>query len=86
MIRRLVWLPLFVAVLAGPLQAEPRGEAAAGLTEDNLKLEEFRKLLDSLYRSDLMTRSLAIQVLKRGTGKTMGYNPRAFEEHRERLR
>jgi hypothetical protein len=61
-----------------------REQAAGGLDRKNVKVDEFKALLDTLYSDDLVTRSLAIAVLKRVTGKTLGYNPKAPEEHRRK--
>ncbi|MHC4469652.1 MAG: hypothetical protein ACYS99_01690 [Planctomycetota bacterium] len=59
------------------LSEKERKEAAKGLTKENVKLNELRALIDCLYSDDLLTRTLAIQVLSKVTGKTLGYHPKA---------
>jgi hypothetical protein len=66
------------------LDEKDRQKAADGLTKSNVKKDEFRSLIDCLYKADLTTRTLAIQVLKRVTGKTLGYHPKAPEKNREK--
>jgi hypothetical protein len=66
------------------LAEKDRQKAAAGLTKDNVRKDEFRSLIDCLYKDDLTTRTLAIQVLKRITGKTLGYGAKAPEKSREK--
>jgi len=66
------------------LDEKDRQKAADGLTKDNVKKDEFRGLIDCLYKTDLTTRTLAIKVLKRVTGKTLGYHPKAPENSREK--
>ena len=61
-----------------------RAAAAKGLTKENVRLDELRALIDCLYSEDLLTRTLAIQVLKNVTGKTLGYHPKAPEKQRKK--
>ena len=61
---------------------ENREKAAEGLTKDNVKLDQLRALIDCLVDDDLTTRTLAFSVLKRVTGKTLGYHPKAPEKAR----
>ena len=63
---------------------EEREKAAEGLDKGNVKVDEFRALVDCLYSDDLTTRVLAITVLKKVTRKTLGYNPNAPEEQRRK--
>jgi hypothetical protein len=65
------------------LSEKDRRAAAATLGKENVKVEEFRMLLNCLYSEDLLTRTLAIESLKRITGKTLGYEPRAPAEARK---
>ena len=65
------------------LAEKDRKDAAAGIAKDAVKVEEFRMLLNCLYSEDLLTRTLAIETLKRITGKTMGYDPRAPADKRK---
>ncbi|MCU0724592.1 MAG: hypothetical protein MUE73_02200 [Planctomycetes bacterium] len=60
-----------------------RRAAAATLTKENVKVAEFRLLINGLYSEDLLTRTLAIETLKRVTGKTLGYDPRASAQARK---
>ncbi len=66
------------------LSEEDRKEAAKGLHRKNVKEAELKALIDCLYSEDLTTRKLAITALKKATGKTLGYNPRAPVETRKK--
>jgi hypothetical protein len=64
------------------LDEAKRRKAAEGLTKENVKLDQLRALIDALMDEDLTARTLAIDVLKRVTGKTLGYHPNAPEKAR----
>jgi hypothetical protein len=49
----------------------------------DVKVAEFRLLINCLYSEDLLTRTLAIETLERVTGKTLGYDPRASAQSRK---
>ncbi len=66
------------------LSDDEREEAAKGLSRKNVKKDELKALIDCLYSDDLTTRKLAILALKKATGKTLGYNPKASEEARKK--
>ncbi len=68
----------------GRLSDDEREEAAKGLSRKNVKKDELKALIDCLYSDDLTTRKLAILALKKTTGKTLGYNPKASEEARKK--
>ncbi len=66
------------------LSRAEREKAADELGKENVRLAELRGLIDALYSSDLLTRKLAIRVLKKVTGKTLGYRPEAPERDRRK--
>lgn len=59
-----------------------RDSAAKELTKENVKLDELRALIDALMDEDETSRTLSFGVLKRVTGKSFGYHPRAAEKDR----
>jgi hypothetical protein len=66
------------------LGEKERKAAADGLSKDNVGYDDLLALIQALYSEDLLTRTLSIKALKKLTGKTLGYHPKASEADRKK--